>query len=487
VRRTLLIALLSAALSIVMAGAALAAAPPPNDARDQATPLGTLPVSVAGTTVGATVAPTDPGSQCATEAGSVWYSLTVGAQAPRRIAIQVDAQGELDASVDVFIKQRSQNQPVTCERTDTHGEAVFAFTPQPQTTYLIRVAQLANSDSGTFELRAFLPPPPATPPGAALATRGASGSLARVVDVEAAYSVELTAGVSYAVNLVSHIHGCMSLSIYRPPTPTAFGRPVSSRSCEGYELFTPRRSGRYSLLVRADRSQIGPQPYHLQLAAATPAETTPGVPLPNYARVHGRLSGNHVGVVRLYRFDVTTRSDLELDLSAAAGEPFDLELRTNGGRTLQCACGTQGGRSITTITKPGRYYVAVLARDFASGRFTLRRRSRVITRTAIRIDGARYVIRPPGQSVTVSVAVSGAADGPASVEIDRFDPVSGWQYNRTVRVAVSDGVGSFSFDPPSPGQWLVRASFLGSHDFSPSASRGARVLSAGPLSELFPG
>ena len=94
-------------------------------------------------------------------------------------------------------------------------------------------------------------------------------------------------------------------------------------------------------------------------------------------------------------------------------------------------------------------------------------------------------MRPPGDAVTVGVAVTAGADGPAAVEIDRFDPVAGWQYNRTVRVAVTGGEGSFTFTPPSVGQWLVRASFLGSHDFSPSASHASRVLAAGPLSEVF--
>ena len=69
------------------------------------------------------------------------------------------------------------------------------------------------------------------------------------------------------------------------------------------------------------------------------------------------------------------------------------------------------------------------------------------------------------------------------MEIDRFDPVAGFQYNRTVRMNVVDGTGTFEFRPPSLGQWLMRASFLGSRDFSPSASRGAQVLSAGPLSQ----
>jgi hypothetical protein len=462
---------------------ATAAAAPPNDSRASATQLTTLPERIQGTTAGATVDPTDPTSSCASEGGSVWYLLAVGATAPRQIAIQVEAQGELDAAVDVFVKDRSQTQPVTCQRTDKHGEAVFAFTPQRRTVYLIRVAQLANSASGTFTLSAFVPPPPASPPGTPLLRGGASGSLARVVATSQAYSAPLTAGVSYAVNLVSRIKGCMGLSIFAPGTQSFDATPTSPSRCEGYRLFTPRASGRYSFLVQADGEVTGRQPYHLQIARATDAQTTPGLPLPNYAKAAGRLSGNHVGVVRLFRFDVTARSNLELELRTGTERPFDLQLRSESGRILDCSCGDEGSQTLTAVTKPGRYYVAVRARDFSSGRFTLLRRSRAITRTELRIDGERDVVRPPGDAVTVSLGVTADADGPASVEIDRFDPVSGWQYNRTVKVHVVAGRGTFTFTPPSTGQWLMRASFLGSHGFSPSESGGARVLSAGPLSE----
>lgn len=460
-----------------------AAAAPPNDSRDSATQLTTLPERILGTTAGATVDPTDPGSNCAAEGGSVWYLLSVGATAPRQIAIQVEAQGELDASVDVDVKDRSQTQPVTCQRTDKHGEAVFAYpaaahgVPDPRRT----ARELGERELLPERVRASAAGQPSRH---AAAAGGASGSLARVVEVSQAYSAPLTAGVSYAVNLVSRIEGCMGLSIFPPDTKSFDASPASPFRCEGYRLFTPRVSGRYSFLVQADGGVTGRQAYHVQIARATATQTTPGVPLPNYAKAVGRLSGNHVGVVRLYRFDVTARSDLQLNLTTGAQRPFDLQLRSESGRILDCSCGDEGSQTITATTKPGRYYVAIKARDYGSGRFTLLRRSRAITQTSLRIDGERYVVRPPGDGVTVSLAVSAHADGPASVEIDRFDPVSGWQYNRTVKVRVSGGRGSFTFTPPSTGQWLMRASFLGSHGFSPSESRGARVLSAGPLSEV---
>ena len=484
-RRLSIVAVLTAILALVTAAVAVAApAPPSNDSRDSPVILGPLPASASGTTVGATVAPTDPPSSCATEGGSVWYQLSVGAQAPPSLAVQVEANGELDAAVDVFVKQRSQNIPVTCQRTDKHGEAVFAFTPKRHTTYLIRVAQLSNSDSGTFSLHVFQPPPAATPPGAPLGAQGASGSLARVVDVSSAYSTELTAGVSYQVNLVSRIKGCMRLSIFAPDTKSfQSASPVGGLSCQGYRLFTPRVSGRYSLLVGADGFAPGAQHYHLQLAAATAAQTAPGLPLGNYRRVGGYLNGGHVGVLRLYGFDVTTHSDLQLNLSTGSQRPFNLELLSQGGKQLDCACGDEGDQKLTYTTRPGRYYALVQARDFSSGGFTLIRRSRTITHTTVLFDGERYIQEPPGASASIEVRVAPGVSGPATVEIDRFDPVAGWQFYKDERVNVVNGSGSVSFTPPTTGQWLAQADFLGSRGASPSESGHSRLLSAGPLSD----
>jgi hypothetical protein len=488
-RRMSIVAALTAILALMTAAVAVAApSPPSNDSRDSPVILGPLPASASGTTVGSTVAPTDPSSSCADEGGSVWYQLAVGAQAPPSIAVQVDANGELDAAVDVFVKQRSQNIPVTCQRTDKNGESVFAFTPQKRTTYLIRVAQLSNSASGTFSLRVFQPPPAATPPGAPLGAQGASGSLARVVDVSSAYSAVLTAGVSYQVNLVSRIKGCMRLAIYAPQTKSfASSSPVGGLSCQGYRLFTPRLSGRYSLLVGADAVAPGAQPYHLQLAAATAAQTAPGLPLGNYQRVGGYLNGGHVGVLRLYRFDVTSRSDLQLNLSTGSQRPFNLELLSQGGKQLDCSCDDEGDQTLTYTTRPGRYYALVQARDFSSGGFTLVRRSRTITHTTVLFDGARYIRQPPGASVSIQVHVTPGVSGPTTVEIDRFDPVAGWQFYKDVRVNVANGSGSVSFTPPSTGQWLAQADFLGSRGASPSESGHSRLLSAGPLTDQLAG
>src|SRR5450755_1445723 len=139
---------------------ALAASPPPNDNRNSPQPLGALPAAVTGTTVGATVETDEPPSGCAQTAGSVWYSISFGSSPPGEVGVEVRASGDLDAAVDVFQRQRSQNIPVSCARTDQNGFAGTTFQPSADASYLIRIAQRANSSSGTFSLQVVVVPPP---------------------------------------------------------------------------------------------------------------------------------------------------------------------------------------------------------------------------------------------------------------------------------------------------------------------------------------
>jgi hypothetical protein len=486
-RRVLAIALGATVLVLLALKAVALAAPPPppaNDGRANAADLGTLPATVTGTTVGATVETNEPSSDCARTGPSVWYRFTVGSTAPKRLAVELNANGDLDAVIDVFIRQRSQNEPVSCDNSDNRGEAALAFSPSPSTTYLVRVAERSNSVSGSFRLQVFPLPPVARPPGTALAPHGASGKLERVLNAAAAYSAQLVAGVPYRVNLVSRIDGCMSLSIFSPGT-TSFdeGSAVASLRCQGYRLFTPRQNGTYSFLVNASGGAVGPQQYHLQIARATVAETAPGVFIRNDQKVHATLHGNRIDVLRLYSFDVTNRSNLQLRLTTTGDTPFDLELLTTKGRELACACGGQGDESIDRLTRSGRYFAVVRARDFSSGKFMLLRRSRAVTSTVIRIDGSRYVQVAPGSSVSVQVGVTPSVSGRATIEIDRFDPIAGWQFYSEHTVTISNGSAALPFTPPHVGPWLVHASFLGSRTASPSDSHYARVVSAAPLTQ----
>ena len=74
---------------------------PANDERANAQPIHSLPASINGTTVGATIEPGERESACGVQtASSVWYSLR--ASSAQRIALDLAAGGELDATIDVY-------------------------------------------------------------------------------------------------------------------------------------------------------------------------------------------------------------------------------------------------------------------------------------------------------------------------------------------------------------------------------------------------
>ena len=91
------------------------AAPPSNDNRADAIRV-TPPQTVVGTLVDATLEPTNDVSECEDTEASVWYRFT----APKSgaIIIELDADGEMDAAVDVFQQVRSKLDFVDCAGTD---------------------------------------------------------------------------------------------------------------------------------------------------------------------------------------------------------------------------------------------------------------------------------------------------------------------------------------------------------------------------------
>ena len=464
----LVVALLLTAAS----GAAAQPGPPPNDNRDAATQLGALPQDLRGTTVGSTMERTEPPSGCAAVGGSVWYSLSVGASPPSRIGIKLDANGDLDAVLDVYVRQRSQSQQVDCRRTDQDGKAALAFVPTPNTTYLFRVAELSNSVSGTFSLNVFALPAPPKPPGTRLGARGAQGELDGTLNTRAAYSMDLTAGTTYKINLVKSADGCMELQLFVPGTSSFNGDSAGGLSCAGYRLFTPSVSGLWSFLIVAAPSNDGTQPFALHVAPATFKETAPGIFLPNFARYRGFLRGNVIDDVRLFRFDVTRRSDLELDLQADG--PFDLKLYGDWGHLLQCECGFSGPKTIRRQARPGRYFVVVQAISYSSGSFTLTRQSRLITHVNVTFDGARNK-----QAAHVTPAV----DGPVTISLEYFDPVYRWQYSHTFHLRAVHGLAAVSFVPAHLGRWRAFVSYDGTKTASPATGGPAQILVAGPLKQ----
>jgi hypothetical protein len=465
---------------------ALVATPPPvpapaNDERANAQVIHSLPASINGTTVGATVEPGERESACGVQtASSVWYSLR--AQSAQRIALDLAAGGELDGTIDVYHAVRSELESVDCQQTDSHGKASLTFKASKNGLYLIRVAALPSSQLANFSLEVFLPTPAIGPPGAPLPSGGVNGRVDRIQNINAAYSFTLHSGVSYLISLANETeHACVSGALYAPGT-TSFGEGEGSEEgggggggssvlqigCGGYRLFTPGpgQGGRYSLDITPRTSYRGIQRFHLQVAPAGPAETAPGLTLGNYARARGYLSGRGVSVLRLYRMEVTSHSNLTLRLTAPDSAEFKLQLRNQSGDVIECDCEGSGSQTLQHQLVPGTYYAVVSVRNGSAGNFTLVRESRTITSTSLSFSSTKAA---PGEGLGIDVKVSPASSGPVVVEIERFDPVFGWQFYRQETAFVSEGAASVPFAPPAVGQWRAKATYEGSRVSSPSA------------------
>jgi hypothetical protein len=469
VRAVLCGVMTSSAMIAGGAGDALAA-PPPNDNRADAQDVA-IPSTVDGTTVDATREEEETGSSCVADEGSVWYRVT-----PKkgRVILRLQANGDLDAVVDVYRVRRSQLIFTSCAVTDAKGKTALAFrTRKKPDTYLIRVARQTDSESDTFSLSLQLGQP-ATPPGPALPSGGATGSLDRVINPADAYSIPMREGVTYRFHLTSR--SCTPLLLF-PPGTKSFGRRTPARRlpCGGYALFTPSggKSGVYSLLAQAG-SAIRPVKYRLTAGPAGIDDTTPGQTIRNYAMVHDSLTGGGLDVVDLYRFDVQRRSGLRLSVTSKAG--FELTLLRDSGHPLE-----RTTREIRTSVPAGRYYLAVRALPKQSGKYTLTRLSRTITHTILHAQGHDHATVEPGEVVRLGVTVKPLATGPVKVVIERFDPLEGWQFSRRYLVRTERGRRTISWLPPSLGRYRAIATFGGTRGFTPGVSNYVRVHVERPL------
>jgi hypothetical protein len=451
------------------AAEAPAVPPPPNDALAGAQAVHSFPATISGTTVGATIEANESESGCGVSTySSVWYSVRPATA--ERIAIDLAAGGALDGTIDVFHAVRSQLSSVACEQTDSEGKASLSFAASKNGLYYIRVAALRGSQLAAFTLDVFLPTPAVEPPGHPLPPGGASGQVDRIQNINAAYSVTMHSGVSYLINLANRTeHACVSGTLFAPCTKSfEEGSSLLSIGCGGYRLFTPGpgQGGRYSLELTPRESHSGVQRFHLQVAVAGAAETAPGLPLANYAHAHGYLDGGGVRVLRLYRLDVTSHSNLTLRLHAPESARFNLALRDKNGRIVECQCEGSGPQTLQHQLNPGRYYAVVSERGSTSGSFTLVRESRTITSTGLSFSSSEA---SAGQPLSINVKVSPEASGPVTVDIERFDPVFGWQFYAERHASASGGAATVPFTPPAVGRWRAKASYGGSRVFSPSS------------------
>src|SRR4051794_19604715 len=291
--------------ALLWLAAPAAAQPPANDARTAPQAL-SLPAQVRASTAEATTDAAEPFSNCGALKTSVWYAFT--ATSSRELLVALDAAGDMDAIVDVFVRRRSQIAPVDCARTNRNGQATLDIDEKTGTDYLIRVAPLANSVAAAFTLRVLVPEPPATPPGAALPARGATDRVDRLANPDNAYAVRLREGVTYRINLVTAGSACTRADLFAPGEYA--GRPQRTLACDGERVYTPPNAGTYSIRVQAPRASRTPRTYHLQVGRAGRDDTAPGLELADDHRVKGALQGRALDAIDLYRFTLARRSDV---------------------------------------------------------------------------------------------------------------------------------------------------------------------------------
>lgn len=452
---------------------------PANDRRRTATSLRTPPSKIDGTTVGATTDYSDPETSCGDVGSTVWYSLA--ARSSGRVAVRVRARGKLDAVVAVFRLVRSQINPLGCVPTDEKGVGGIAFQAVRGGRYLIVVGERERSASSTFRLELFAPPL-ARAPGARLPSRGVASSVDPLTRPETAWSVTLTAGRTYRMNLASDRGRCLSLAVFEPGT-TSFEREhaVRGNACGGYLVLTPGpdQGGRYSLLVRAAGNRGETQRYRLQVARAGRDDTAPGLLIRNGQTRRGSVSGRSIDVVDLYRFDVDHRTDVTARLVASPKSRLELLLVSGTGKRIRCACAASKRPELRARLDEGEYFIVVGARGQSAGRYRVALLIREITATTALIDDVSDATAELGRAVRLAARVTpdAASGGLVQFRIDRFDPIEGWQFFRVLVARVgSVGSATVSWSPPTVGRWRVRAFFIGTTEASPSASGYAELV-----------
>jgi hypothetical protein len=430
--------------------------PPANDNRAGAQAIAKLPGSVRGTTLGATGDEADP-SRCGLSGATVWYRLP--SRRDGRILLRLTAAGQLDAAIVVLERVRSRTNAVACSATNWRGLATVAFASERGATYLIAVGHIRNADAGTFRIDALVSEAAESlRAGKVLPRAGVRSSVHGLTDVNDVWRISMRPGTTYRIGF-SSASSCPSVSLR---ARRHVERRLAALSCRGYTTFTPGPdgAGEYVLEVVAS-GEASTQGYRLLFAPAAPDDLGVGIELRNRVSARASLDPARLDVRDLYHFDVERRGDVRLGVTN--GLRFEL-VRDDGQRL-----GTYA--SLRRRLGPGRYVVAVTAGfgDPAS-RYTLSLLIREITSTTLRLAAPAV---PPGSPVTLRPVVANASGGAVEIQVDRFDPLTGWHFNRLLRVPAGGGA---TWAPPAEGRWRFRATYKGTIDASPSRSGYAHLL-----------
>jgi hypothetical protein len=435
--------------------------PPANDTASQATKLGKLPATAKGSTLGATSSDNDPDG-CRLSGNTVWYS--VAPSGAERLIVRLQTEGGFDAVMVVVERSHSEATVVGCAATRANGAAVLPVPVSKGEGYLIVVGTRGSSWPGEFTLGVVRAQGREVAPGKPLGGGRAVGTLNGLTNVNDVWWTVMQPGSTYRIALSSK--PCVSMALGQK------GKTLRTLSCSGYTTFTPGPDGggRYVFELRAP-SQAGSARYALRVAAAGVDDIGVGAEIESLTHVHGSLAPAGVDVVDVYHFDVAERSDVRLRLTG--GGSASIVLLTDTGSRI----GSSEGQIRRQLDR-GRYVVAVRGViGAASSHYALGLVVRRLTTTTLTASAAEVA---PGTTVSFTVVTTPRPDiGRVKLQIDRFDPLGGWQFMKIVDMPA--GSSSMSWTPPALGRWRARATFTGTLTFSPSRSGYVQLLVAVPL------
>ncbi len=351
-------------------------------------------------------------SRCGRIESTLWYRVDTAPDG--LIALTVKGAAGVAPVLRIYRRTASAIQEVDCASAGPRGSASASLETVRGSSYLVLVGRRPSTPDGGFELRAelFLPP-----------------------------GNDNRAGAQAIPKLPGSVRG----TARRPSTPL---------------LPAPTEPG--STCSRSSRaSEAASQGYRLLFAPAAADDLGVGIELRNRVRASGSLDPARLDVRDLYHFDVERRGDLRLDVTNG----LRFELLRDDGRRL--GSHTSPRRRL----EPGRYVVAVTASfGDAAARYQLSLLIREITSTTLRLASATVA---PGSPVTLRPEVANASGGTVEIQIDRFDPLTGWHVNRLLRVPAG---GTTTWAPPAEGRWRLRATYKGTTESSPSRSGYVQLL-----------
>jgi hypothetical protein len=178
-----------------------------------------------------------------------------------------------------------------------------------------------------------------------------------------------------------------------------------------------------------------------------------------------------------YRIDTAPDGLIALTVKRAAGVAPVLRIYRRAGSTIQevdCASagpgGSRDGRILLRLSAAGQLDAAIVVLERVRSQFN------GITCGVTNQRGlatVSFASRRGGSPVTLRPEVANGSSGPVEIQIDRFDPLTGWHFNRLLRVPAG---GSTTWAPPAEGRWRPRATYKGTIEASPSRSGYALLL-----------